>query len=373
MAKLKQAIKVYLDNFVQKFIGRKRLRRWMVRLVPIDRLYKINKNYLSVEPQAISTPESLEIPYYYRAQHLQKNSYPLPPIYTATIKNSIYCPKYEILLSNSRRVIADSINTGRDPTLFSIYHLYFNQLERIAGFCSVFRSTGGSMYYHTLLDNLPRLYLLAQPQYQDLPEIKLLISSQPTKLEQFFFAKLLPENVSPKPVDPNKLYQVDQLIFPSFMTRQFAGFLPTVYLDYLTEKVAPKRQRNPKNRIFISRVKTQRGRLRCLLNEEELFAELKEYGFKRYILEQLSIEEQIELFYDAEYVIGSHGAGLSNLIYSANAKVVELFPTHYVIPHYYYLSKSLNHTYRYWCGKAKEREANFTVDVKKIIEHVVEL
>ena len=54
----------------------------------------------------------------------------------------------------------------------------------------------------------------------------------------------------------------------------------------------------------------------------------------------MSIAEQIELFYDADYVIGVHGAGLVNIIFSSQINVLEIFPTSYVIPHYFYLSKS---------------------------------
>ncbi len=74
---------------------------------------------------------------------------------------------------------------------------------------------------------------------------------------------------------------------------------------------------------------------------------LSQYGFKKYILENLPITEQIELFYDADFVIGTHGAGLSNLVFSRKARVLELFPTGYILPHYYYLSKSTNNNYAY--------------------------
>ncbi len=100
---------------------------------------------------------------------------------------------------------------------------------------------------------------------------------------------------------------------------------------------------------------------------------LSQYGFKKYILENLPITEQIELFYDADFVIGTHGAGLSNLVFSRKARVLELFPTGYILPHYYYLSKSTNNNYAYWCGKETSRDANFYVNVPEIIEIVENL
>jgi hypothetical protein len=41
--------------------------------------------------------------------------------------------------------------------------------------------------------------------------------------------------------------------------------------------------------------------------------------------ERLSILDQIQLFKQARLIVGSHGAGLTNVIFSERAEVVELF------------------------------------------------
>jgi capsular polysaccharide biosynthesis protein len=80
----------------------------------------------------------------------------------------------------------------------------------------------------------------------------------------------------------------------------------------------------------------------------------------------MTIEEQIELFYDAEYVVAAHGAGLSNLIFAEQAGVVELFPTPYVLPYFYFVCKSCRHDYYYWCGTESHRDSNFKVDIPAV-------
>ena len=200
-----------------------------------------------------------------------------------------------------------------------------------------------------------------------------MITSPLTPTESFFIDKIKPNNLKITLVSPEKLYEIEKLIFPTFMTVHDSGYLPKTYLDYLIPKVTPKRKRNSKNRIFISRKAVDEKRGRCILNEDKLFDLLKDYGFKKYDLASMSIEEQIELFYDAEHIIGSHGAGLSNMIFARNATILELFPSKTILPHYYYMAKSLEHNYKYQCGKAYSRHNNFEVDISQITKYLRQL
>ncbi|MEL4896073.1 glycosyltransferase family 61 protein [Crocosphaera sp. Alani8] len=300
--------------------------------------------------------------------------YEVPPIYTATLNNVIFYPKYYSLFTKSRELISQSVGHHNNPIKsehFSLSNLYFGRLERLSGTCTMIRSTFTQKnHYHCLIDYIPRIYLLDQHEYNN-QEIKLLLCSLPTKTENFFLKKMLPENIKPMIVDPNKLYSLERVIFPSMMTSQKIGYLPPLYVDYLMSKVAPLRKRNKKNRIFISRSKSRNRRI---LNENELMSLLEDYGFKKYYLEELSIEEEIELFYDAEAVISPHGAGLANLIFSSNIKVLELFPKPEISFYYYFLCKSVNHDYHYWSNpksltKGRKNE-NFTVNLSEISKYL---
>ena len=132
------------------------------------------------------------------------------------------------------------------------------------------------------------------------------------------------------------------------------------YLQYFREKILPNRISKKINRIFIDR-----RSVRSILNKEELFPLLSVYGFERYFLEEMTIQEQIDLFYAAEIVVAIHGAGLTNIIYSpTEIIVIELFPTSFVLPHYYYLAKSLNHKYYYLCSDRRKRDEDFKVNIE---------
>ncbi|OWY64775.1 hypothetical protein B7486_45555 [cyanobacterium TDX16] len=349
--------------------ARKYLTNLLVPEVKLEEQYKNSQRVkLPCSGQTICIPETQQMNFFREIKHLQAATYSLPDIYTITLHDVTYCAKFDILLTKTRKVISDSINTTIEQNKYSVAeNTYFNKVEKISGVCAVFRSFANG-YYHQLIDNLPRISLLNQPQYQEIKEIKLLASTKITKSEEFLLSKILPDNVKLTLLSPDKNYEIENLIFPSFLTRRHAGYLPSDYLRFFTAKVKPQRPRKKINRIFISRRAAKKGR--HILNEDELFDMLSKYGFKKYVLEQISVEEQIALFSDSEYVIGSHGAGLSNIIFAEEIDVLEIFPTKEILPHFYFLAKSLEHNYQYWCGQATSKNSNFVVnvsDIEKII------
>jgi len=65
-----------------------------------------------------------------------------------------------------------------------------------------------------------------------------------------------------------------------------------------------------------------------VLGEDALIDLLTQNGFTTLELAKLSLREQIAAFANARVVVGAKGAGLTNLIYSAEGtRVVELTPT----------------------------------------------
>ncbi len=71
-------------------------------------------------------------------------------------------------------------------------------------------------------------------------------------------------------------------------------------------------------RIFITRKNTSHRHF----NEDELFAELEPYGFKKIAPEEYSFEQQMTIFNNAEWVVGGSGAALTNLLFVSSSCIV---------------------------------------------------
>ena len=218
---------------------------------------------------------------------------------------------------------------------------------------------------------MTRLYFLHQPPYSDLPEIKLLLESRPDELESYLFERYLPTNVTLTPVGAGTLWRPQEMILTSFMSRHMLPHIPAEVLDHLLPCLLPNRPRRKSRRIFISRPNNTRFRARVIENEVELTEALALHGFETIHLEDLPFVEQIALFYDAEIVIGAHGAGLSNMIFSHSIDVFELHPSQAIVPNFYCLSVTCGHRYQSWCGDRPHYNDSFRADVDAVLRQLV--
>jgi len=104
--------------------------------------------------------------------------------------------------------------------------------------------------------------------------------------------------------------------------------LPLWISDWLKNKfLKHKSNINLPKKFYIDRSdsKSNLKDFRYIINEDELKNFLKNHGFKFVRLSDLSFCDQINIFNNANKVIGLHGAGLSNLIWSSKKiKVIEL-------------------------------------------------
>lgn len=121
------------------------------------------------------------------------------------------------------------------------------------------------------------------------------------------------------PGSPNAHVVSDRLVASSWnpaSTRRSIGFLHDTFTSHLDARAYAGL------RVFISRRK--RGK-RVITNDGEVFRMLQPLGFRRYDLETMSVGDQISLFYNAECIIGPHGAGLSNIAFCREGtKVIEI-------------------------------------------------
>ena len=227
-----------------------------------------------------------------------------------------------------------------DPATFSL-------AMKIDGKCAVIAQAGGFCYYHWVTEVLGRLALLERQNMEyDFLCVPL---SQPYMEESLKLWGIDLDKII-EPYGLCKCIQADELIVPSLVDRvtpdlapSFANYPSPWILQALRDKFLPKiskslDENSYSKKIFISR---KDAAVRKFTNEDDLFDKLEAQGFKRYCLSELSFLEQIALFNHADVIVGSHGAGLVNLIFSQpGTQVIEIFQAR-ADATYWYLSQNL--------------------------------
>lgn len=91
---------------------------------------------------------------------------------------------------------------------------------------------------------------------------------------------------------------------------------------------------------------------RNVLNDSEVWNELRAKGYKKYSLRGMSVKDQALLFNSASHIVCPHGADLTNLVFcQPNTRVIELFNSSYFTPLYWSLCNQLNHSHSYLIGE----------------------
>jgi hypothetical protein len=119
-----------------------------------------------------------------------------------------------------------------------------------------------------------------------------------------------------------------------------------------------------------------------VINEDEVLAALAPLGFVSYTMEELSFEDEVRLFSQAEIVVATHGAGLTNMIFAPqNLTVIELFSSSadsFGSACFFVLAQALG--FRYGClganpnpKKTREKYNGIMVNAARLLELVKEM
>ena len=177
-------------------------------------------------------------------------------------------------------------------------------------------------YFSWITTYLPRL-LQAQKMH---PESYLIY---PEEWETIKYVNeslaLLPNlNLKKVPIDHHILIPKFKLIPCRKWTSHFDLTELNTIRSIFYDSLKINEQSTPLKKIYISRKKAQR---RKIVNENEIELILKKQDFDIICLEDFSFAEQVKLLSNSKIVIGSHGAGLTNINFmKKNTHVVELTP-----------------------------------------------
>ncbi len=293
----------------------------------------------------------------------------LDKTWVLTIPHGRVCSYDGYVLVNEKYMLRDTIPQcewfGSNLHLINGKGIQYNKVRKITGRVVVLARRFVSCYGHWIMDILGRLAMIEAMgidyDYIYVPDDR----------------KFQKESLQAWGIEPHKIIQpwgefyyieADELIVPSSAVRviptpgqTFSGLIrlsgvywPTWAIEYLRNKFLPLVNKNLheqkfSKKVFISRKDTN---LRQMNNEDEAFKLLEAEGFERYELGNLSFLEQVELFSNADIVIGANGSGLVNIMFcKPTTKVIEIFQARSDST-FYYLGQTLG--LNYTCIKTME-------------------
>lgn len=218
-------------------------------------------------------------------------------------------------------------------------------------------------YFHWMVETAPKIKQLRNFEQKTGADVTIIV---PKNAPPFVRETLSLLNWSPYKICTGdiSIYNIQNLILPSYPGRTESEF------DWLRDKILTgvrREQRtedNVEDNVYVSR---EGAISRRVVNEDEVMEVLSKYGFKRYLLENRTLAENVRLFNGANVVVGPHGAGLTDILFAEDCTLVELFGAR-LNKAYENLSETLGVRYEpMYCQAAS---ADIWVDVDELERHV---
>ena len=212
-------------------------------------------------------------------------------------------------------------------------------------------ASGNKNYFHWLFDILPKIKLCSE--HYLLKEIDFFYLPSPQNFQKQTLSifnikedKILDSNLY-RHIQASELIVVDHPWYHKGIIIDQNKFLPSWIVHWLRDvylKYAKKFDNNEK--IYIDRTESRYNHCQ-IQNDNEIFNFLKEKGFSKCRVGELSFFEQIYLFNNAKIIIGAHGAAFTNLAFcKSDTKIIEIRPSTQPNNNYKRISQINNLNYR---------------------------
>ena len=174
-------------------------------------------------------------------------------------------------------------------------------------------SNAGNNYYSNLLQFLPRIF------FNEKKYIKLAIHRNSSNKYRNFIGNIL-KSLN---IEYTFIFLDDDFYY--FTNSEFPQFLSTSdSIKILKKFLNPKTIPGSSKKIYITR---QDSSYRKIINESDVVTLLREKGYKVINPQLYEIEEQIEIFSNAEKIIAPHGSNLANIIFcKPGTEILEITP-----------------------------------------------
>ncbi|MDC3023350.1 glycosyltransferase family 61 protein [Pelagibacteraceae bacterium] len=188
-----------------------------------------------------------------------------------------------------------------------------NSLKNFKGLF-VLGSNAGNNYYSNLLQFLPRIF------FNKKTNLKLAIHRNSSNKYRNFIGSIL------KSLNIEFTFVFLDDDFYHFIDSDFPQFLNmNDSIKILKKFINPKDNKEISKKIYVTR---EDSNYRKIINEGDVVTLLREKGYKVINPQLYEIDEQIEIFSNAEKIIAPHGSNLANIIFcKPGTQIFEITPT----------------------------------------------
>ena len=239
-------------------------------------------------------------------------------------------------------------------------------VTRRAGVFSTVFAWNAENFGHWMFDAMPRLHLLAKAEPTTKVTILMPDFVRPALKESLEI--LLPKHFALEYHPYATWFQPEKCLWATVVSGRCNFFLPAESFEALRRPIFAKYnlpdKHTKKRRIFVTR---RHATTRRVLNEPEVSALLTRYGFEGVELSELSFRQQVELFHEADIVVGPHGAGLSSIVFSGDIRLVVFYATQLPLNHWHTLARGLGQEHYFLMSNVGEDDS-FSVDIRALEE-----
>jgi capsular polysaccharide biosynthesis protein len=235
------------------------------------------------------------------------------------------------------------------------YHSIFKQIKLVKpqvlkGTTAIINASGADMYYHWMCDILPRIKLLIDCGLtEEIDQYILDYRDISFQTEALNALKIDRTKISRANDHFNYHVKAERLIIPSLSSKLdvvSAGACRFLRDTFLNEQAPVKTGR----KIYVKRTGKRR-----IINNGEIERYLDSQGFESVQCENYTIAEQAAIFYNADVIVGPHGAAFTNAVFcKPDTKIVEFFSPHWINPCYWTICNEVLLKYFYLIGQGPE-------------------
>lgn len=310
--------------------------------------------------------------------------FPIRDAYVADVGKAHLLGKYALPVMNSGEIIEEAVHWSQEDHDDLIYRELSYTLKNSPKLAkNVMKGFGTESlkqtidtaallynqwtgYFHWMLEHLMKIKFIEQYKAKKRTEIKLIIPPDPSPY--------MIESLN------NLGYSEDDYIIWNGVDTTIENFIVPSYPEPKINNIEWLRGRMIKSKdhgespdsIYISRQRANHRRVDNYKQVEEL---LDKFNIQPICCEELSLQTQINIFNNADLVLGPHGAGLTNMIWGDNLSVIEIF-NDVLQPPYYVIAEIMGHDYTAIpssevANSGQKRNYDMNVDIGKLEKQLV--